>query len=400
MSSFLLRFRWRALRSLRTGRPPARQRSCRSAGLREEQLVRKFDERCGAKVTTISVCSAKGSPGVTTLACALGAVWPAERRIAVAECDPAGGDLAARFMLSAKRGMTSLILEARHGLATATLELDDHVQIVPGGLEVLTGPTGAGASRTVDAELPDCLVRLAAAAGRRSGPTVGHDLVLDCGRIQLGAVGQAAAIRVSDHVLVVARPTAEAVASTRWIAERLNRSRDTGIVFDRSPEELDSRGSIGIRGLAAPERSDRARVGVAGLVLVGDGPVDPSQAASALGLPLLGVIAEDRAAAAALRGEPALSWRLARSALVASVRQLVEMLIGSSRDSKAREPAQEPSATKRHVPRTKSGRQTSRSGRFPFRSSSRGRAERAIGENLAAPMAALSESLGVSEMDP
>ena len=351
-------------------------------------------------MTTISVCSAKGSPGVTTIACALGAVWPAERRVAVAECDPSGGDLAARFRLSAKRGMTSLILDARHGVATGTLDLEDHVQIVPGGLEVLTGPTGAGASRTVDAELPDCLVRLAAAAASRNGPTAAYDLVLDCGRIQLGAVGQAAAIRLSDHVLVVARPTAEAVASTRWIAERLNPSRDQGVAQEKPPENFEPRGSTEIRGLGETGHSARTRVGVAGLVLVGEGPIRPSEAALALGLPLFAVIAEDRVAASALRGEPAFSWRLARSSLVGSVRELVEALTASQVDVRVREPDRETTPIQRPSSRVRSERRITRSIRFPFRTPLRVRAQQAIGEDVASSLADLPVTLTVGEVDP
>ena len=305
----------------------------------------------------------------------------------------------ARFRLSAKRGMTSLILDARHGAATGSVELEEHVQVVPGGLEVLTGPTGAGASRTVDAELPDCLIRLAAAARMRNGPTVAHDLVLDCGRIQLGAVGQAAAIRVSDHVLVVVRPTAEAVASARWIAERLNRSRDQGIVNEKPPGRVEPPGSFEIRDLGRAENSARTGAGVAGLVLVGQGPVHPSEAAAALGLPLLAVVAEDRVAAAALRGEPALNWRLARSALVSSVRQLVETLRVSRMDTNMREPAQRTSSGQRRGSRANLQRETTRSIRFPFRVPSSFRAEKAIGESSAGPMAAHPVPLAVGEAD-
>ncbi len=255
-------------------------------------------------MTTVSVCSAKGSPGATTLACAIGAVWPAGRRVVVAECDPAGGDLAARFNLSAKRGMASLALEARRSPASAKLDIDEHLQMLPGGLEILVGPTGAPASRTVDAEFAQCLVRI---GSERSESTVVPDLVLDCGRAQPGAVGQSEALRTSRHVLVIARPTVEAVASTRWIAEQLNRLQNRHRPDD---EPMD--------------RRDRE----AGLVLIGSGAVVPSQAAEAIGLPLLTVIPEDRMAAAALRGEPALTWRLARSPLVQSVRALVAGLFG------------------------------------------------------------------------
>ncbi len=252
-------------------------------------------------MTTVSVCSAKGSPGATTLACAIGAVWPADRRIVVAECDPAGGDLAARFNLSAKRGMTSLALEARRSPIAMQLDIDSHLQVLPGGLEVLAGPTGAAASRAVDAEIAECLVRIGSVSGQE-GSAAAPDLVLDCGRIQPGAAGQFEAFRASHHVLVVARPTVEAVASTRWIAELLNHSRE------RHRRDDDPRDT--------PDADAR-------LVLVGNGPVLPSQAEEAVGLPLLSVVPEDRVAAAALRGEPALTWRLARSPLVRSVRALV-----------------------------------------------------------------------------
>jgi hypothetical protein len=264
-------------------------------------------------MTTVSVCSAKASPGATTLACAIGAVWPADRRIVVAECDPAGGDLAARFNLSAKRGMTSLALEARRSPITSQLDIDGHLQVLPGGLEVLAGPTGAAASRAVDAQIAECLFRMRSVSGQ-DGSTAAPDLVLDCGRIQPGAAGQSEAFKASRYVLVVARPTIEAVASTRWIAEQLNDSRNRPRLDDDPAERRDSD---------------------AGLVLVGEGPVPASQAEDAIGLPLLAVLPEDHVAAAALRGEPALTWRLARSPLVRSVRALVAGLFEFQTDTAA-----------------------------------------------------------------
>jgi len=43
-------------------------------------------------VALIAVAADKGAPGVTTACIALAAVWP--RQVLLAECDPAGGDLA------------------------------------------------------------------------------------------------------------------------------------------------------------------------------------------------------------------------------------------------------------------------------------------------------------------
>lgn len=242
-------------------------------------------------MTVVSICSAKGSPGVTTTACAIAAVWPAERGVVVAECDPSGGDLAARFGLSAKRGMTSLMLDARH-TNLESIQIRNHLQTLPGGLEVLVGPTGAGASRTVDSQLSGCLERLLEHRSEDSEALI--DLVLDCGRILPGAPGQVAAIAAADHVLVIARPTVDSVASTRWIAERLSRG--------------DAEGAS------------------ASLVLVGDGPVPSLQAASALGLELIATLPHDRIGSAALRGDSVRPGRLARSVLVSCARSLVRTL--------------------------------------------------------------------------
>jgi hypothetical protein len=81
--------------------------------------------------------STKGSPGVTTLATLVGASWPGDRMPILVECDPSGGDLAARFMLSTRVGWASLLGAARRN--DSNLLLDQHLQSLPGGLKVLTG---------------------------------------------------------------------------------------------------------------------------------------------------------------------------------------------------------------------------------------------------------------------
>ena len=129
-------------------------------------------------------------------------------------------------------------------------------------------------------------------------PEAPIDLVLDCGRILPGAPGQVAAIAAADHVLVIARPTVDSVASTRWISERLSRG--------------DAEGAS------------------ASLVLVGDGPVPSLQAASALGLELIATLPNDRIGSAALRGDSVRPGRLARSVLISCARSLVRTLFERS----------------------------------------------------------------------
>jgi hypothetical protein len=128
-------------------------------------------------VALIAVAADKGSPGVTTSAVALAAVWP--RPVLLAECDPAGGDLAFRLpaadrgRLDTRRGLLSLAVAARRGMAPG--QVWEHVQKVHGGLDVLAGVTSAeqaaglqalwGTVGTVLAGLPEA------------------DVIADCGRI-------------------------------------------------------------------------------------------------------------------------------------------------------------------------------------------------------------------------
>ncbi|HEY2562804.1 MAG TPA: hypothetical protein VGI44_03765, partial [Acidimicrobiales bacterium] len=88
-------------------------------------------------MSLFALASLKGAPGTTTLACLVAATWPLDRRVVVAECDPCGGDLAARFELSTAKGCLSLATAARRDWDS--VEVDPHIQRLPGGLEVLVG---------------------------------------------------------------------------------------------------------------------------------------------------------------------------------------------------------------------------------------------------------------------
>jgi MinD-like ATPase involved in chromosome partitioning or flagellar assembly len=57
--------------------------------------------------------SVKGAPGVTTLVVGVAARWPAVGEVMVAEADPRGGDLAARFGLSSAPGLASAATDRR-----------------------------------------------------------------------------------------------------------------------------------------------------------------------------------------------------------------------------------------------------------------------------------------------
>ena len=236
-------------------------------------------------MTVVSLCSAKGAPGVTTLACALGAAWPVGRRVIVAECDPSGGDLAARFGLSPRRGMTSLVLSGRRTDQQGSV-FSHHVQRLPGGLEVLAGSVSAEAAGALDHEL----ARVASGLFPDDA-----DVVADCGRLRGDAPGQDAVLRSADDVLLLLRPDVAGLAHA----------------FSARPR------------LEALSPSARTH-----LVMVGTGRFDVAEVSDALGVGVVAVVPHDPGAAAMACGEPGKTRPFERSRLVASARRLVADLLG------------------------------------------------------------------------
>src|SRR5699024_12520641 len=89
----------------------------------------------------VTVSSVKGSPGVTTTALLIGALWP--RPITAIEADPSGGDIALRMPdalgqpLDPGRGLVSLVAAGRRSLYAQLVH--DHSQQIVGGLDVIAG---------------------------------------------------------------------------------------------------------------------------------------------------------------------------------------------------------------------------------------------------------------------
>jgi MinD-like ATPase involved in chromosome partitioning or flagellar assembly len=243
-------------------------------------------------MTLVTLCSAKGSPGVTTLACVLGAVWPAGRAVVVAECDPSGGDLAGRFGLSSRLGMTSLVLTERQG-AGEVPDYRAHTQQLPGGLDVLVAPTGADSATALDRELGISSSDLVAG---------GCDLVADCGRLLPGSMGQARMIRAADRALLVVRPDVAGIAHARWAIGRIGELSPAG----------------------------------AAVVTMGAGTFAPAEVSEELGLDVLGAIPVDPRAAMMACGVAGTARAFVRSDLVAFARELLVALLGQSPDKKER----------------------------------------------------------------
>ena len=240
----------------------------------------------------VVLASDKGSPGVTTTAITLAAVWP--RRVLLAELDPCGGDVALRLRgsrgapLSPEVGLISLAVGVRRG--TRPEQVFEHVQRLDGGLEVVVG-LSAG-------EQGSGLVGLWGPVGELLDRAPGVDVIADCGRLYPGSPA-ADVLAFAAAVVLVSRPTIDAVAHLRARAGAVLR-------------ELERR----------PGRPPPVHVVVVTTARDDSSPKQIDQVLRQAGLPatVLGRIALDPKGAGMLSGE----WvgRLDRSLLVRSAREV------------------------------------------------------------------------------
>jgi hypothetical protein len=247
-------------------------------------------------VALIAVAADKGAPGVTTACVALAAVWP--RPVLLAECDPAGGDLACRLpgsgggQLDPGRGLLSLAVAGRRGIGPD--QILEHTQKLSGGLDVLAG--------VVTAEQGAGLELLWGPAGAALAQLRGLDVIADCGR--LGADGppydllaSAAAIVLvtRDTLAEVVRLRERVAAITTALARRHRPAIPVAVV------------------VVAGDRRFHAALGEVRQALGSGGPAR-----------VVGGLAYDSASAEALRGE----WggRLNRSLLMRTARDLAGRL--------------------------------------------------------------------------
>lgn len=220
----------------------------------------------------ICFISQKGSPGATTTALAVAAAWPPieGRRKLFAEADPFGGVLALRYQLGVEPGLLTLAAAVRAGIDSD--DVWDHAQTLPGGMPAIIGP-----------DRPDQASAALIATSQLLGSVLanmdGVDVIADMGRVAAKSP-TTELLDEADLVVMVARPEAEQLQPA---AQRLL--------------------SLGLPG-------DRV-----GWVLIGDRPHHATEVEATFGVPVVGVLADDRRGAAALaRG--AAPGTLRRSALV------------------------------------------------------------------------------------
>ncbi len=212
----------------------------------------------------IAVGSVKGSPGVSTFCLALAARWPGTGRRVLVECDPAGGDLAARYGLPLSPGLVSLAAAHRGAGVSTQAPMESvwwHTHVLPGGLSVLVAPPGGVQTRAALSTL--------AAAGAHPLVQAAADpeavVIVDAGRLDAGSAALGL-VRAADQLLLLSHATGSDLAH---LAARL--------------EEL------------------RGWSGRVGLLLVGDGYPD-AEVTRELGMPVMARIPRDPVEAATLTG--------------------------------------------------------------------------------------------------
>jgi hypothetical protein len=235
----------------------------------------------------IALACLKASPGVTTAALAVAAMWQGPQRVAVLEADAAGGDLAARFGLQPAPGLVSLSAAARreHGVQVVF----DHAQQVPGGLPMIAAPAAAEQA----AGALELLTGDGMALWRNLAADPAVVVIVDCGRLDpLSPAHQVVA--AADVALLVARPTLEE-------CDRLAKSLDT----------------LAIRAQATDTEL--------GLVLAGPG-FDRGQVQASMRMRVWAQLPHDATGAAMLAGAPGKRRRLAALALPKAARELADRL--------------------------------------------------------------------------
>jgi MinD-like ATPase involved in chromosome partitioning or flagellar assembly len=240
-------------------------------------------------MTLIAMTAGKGAPGVTTAAAALAAVWP--RQAVLADCDPAGGDVALRLPaadggpLRRDQGLLALAARLRTDSAGA-VGYANHLQHAVGGLPVLTGVAGPGQAAALGPLWAALARSLAAGAGE------GVDTFADCGRYQPGDPTEPV-LAAADAVLVVTRPTVEGLTHLLTALDALARSTSAPL------------------GVIVIDDARQSKVGE-----VADALADAGSPVTRV----IGTLAFDPIGAAGMCGVP--TRRLDRTALVVSARRL------------------------------------------------------------------------------
>jgi hypothetical protein len=165
-------------------------------------------------VPLLAICSVKSSPGVTTTALGLAAVLPAQVRPVLVECDPAGGDLAARHRLRLSPGLVGLATATRASAGARSPATNEEVlsrctQAVAIGervVEVVVAPCGGAQTKVA--------LSVLARPGQVTLTPADRVVLADCGRVDFFSPAWPL-LAVADAVLVLVRGRVDEVAHLR-----------------------------------------------------------------------------------------------------------------------------------------------------------------------------------------
>lgn len=207
----------------------------------------------------IGLCSAGGSPGVTTTALAMGSVWPAP--VVVIDADPSGGDVAAAGGGVIDASLSNVLELVRLGRGELIPRvLDSQIQTMPFGTAVVVGfgdPSQVGA-----VSWPELATGLRAVEHR--------DVLVDLGRWGI-PFAPAPVLRACDVLVMVVRTQTRALRRAERVLPLIGRDLDRANPGNAGVELLviDDNGSF-----SAADISRRLRAHV-----IGELPHDPKAAA-------------------------------------------------------------------------------------------------------------------------
>lgn len=221
----------------------------------------------------IAIASAKGAPGTSTTALALTLTW--ERRVLLAELDPAGTSLLPGYLAPsleaspdlAGRGLLAATTAALAGRDMTTAIWEQLIDLDPPRqhrlvLAGITDPVQASAVEPAWASVAEALAKIG------GGPSAEGDVIVDLGR----ATGRGFAwpvAQAADKILIAVRPTLFDLSPALPVVEALARFADRGRL---------------------------------GLVVIGEGDYRPAEIAADLRIKTLARLPWDVRAAKALAG--------------------------------------------------------------------------------------------------
>lgn len=255
------------------------------------------------------VTSGKAAPGVTTSVWALTLAWP--RAVLVADCDPAGGDMASGLLagrVSAEHGLLSWSTSARRGVPamTGARMFAQHVFELPERPEAWFMPGFTNVTQGFSFT-EDVWERLALAL-ERSFASIGRDALVDAGRL-VGDRGIWPVVQAADHVLLAVRPSVRSVHAAQDAATKL--------------------------------RYELGDLGKVSALVIGSGPYSSGEVSSALQVPLGGTLPQDARVASMLSDGAggSLARALQRSPLMTAAARLGTQLVSASAPESSADPA-------------------------------------------------------------